>query len=29
MKKMICEICESQKIKKENGVFVCQDCGTE
>ena len=29
MKKMVCEICESQKIKKENGVFVCQDCGTE
>ena len=29
MKKMICEICGSQKIKKDNGVFVCQDCGTE
>lgn len=29
MKKMICEICESQRIKKENGVFICQDCGTE
>ena len=29
MKKMICEICESQKIKKENGVFVCQNCGAE
>lgn len=29
MKKMVCEICESKKIKKENGVFVCQDCGTE
>ena len=29
MKKMVCEICESQKIKKENGVFICQDCGTE
>lgn len=29
MKKMVCEICESQKIKKEKGVFVCQDCGTE
>ena len=29
MKKMICEICKTQKIKKENGVFVCQDCGTE
>lgn len=26
---MICEICGSQTIKKENGVFVCQECGTE
>lgn len=29
MKKMVCEICESKKIKKENGVFICQNCGTE
>ena len=29
MKKMVCEICGSQSIRKENGVFVCQDCGTE
>lgn len=29
MKKMICEICGSQSMKKENGVFACQDCGTE
>lgn len=29
MKKMICEVCNSQKIKKENGIFVCQDCGME
>ena len=29
MKKMVCEICESQSIKKENGVFVCKECGTE
>lgn len=29
MKKMVCEICESQSIRKENGVFVCQECGTE
>lgn len=29
MKKMICEICESQRIKKEKGIFICQDCGTE
>ena len=26
---MVCEICESQSIKKENGVFVCLECGTE
>lgn len=29
MKKMVCEICNSQNIKKENGVFVCKECGTE
>lgn len=29
MKKMVCEICGSQHLKKENGVFVCQECGTE
>ncbi len=29
MKKMLCEICGSQSIRKENGVFVCQECGTE
>lgn len=29
MKKMVCEICGSQSIKKENGVFKCLDCGTE
>lgn len=26
---MVCEICSSQSFKKENGVFVCQECGTE
>ena len=26
---MVCEICGSQKIKKENDVFICQECGTE
>lgn len=26
---MICEICGSQSIRKENGVFACQECGTE
>jgi len=29
MKKMICEICGSSKIKKENGIFICKECGTE
>ena len=29
MKKIVCEICGSQSIRKENGVFVCQECGTE
>ena len=29
MKKMVCEICGSQTLRKENGVFVCQECGTE
>lgn len=29
MKKMVCEICGSQSIRKENGVFICQECGTE
>lgn len=29
MKKMVCEICDSTKIKKVGNVFVCQECGTE
>lgn len=29
MKKMVCEICGSKSIRKENGIFVCQECGTE
>lgn len=29
MKKMVCEICGSTTIRKEGGVFVCQECGTE
>ena len=29
MKKMVCEICGSQRIQKQNGVFACQECGTE
>lgn len=29
MKKMVCEICGSQSIRKNGDVFVCQECGTE
>ena len=29
MKKMVCEICGSQKIRKENEFFSCLECGTE
>ena len=29
MKKMVCDICGSQSIKKESGTFICQDCVTE
>ena len=29
MKKIVCEICESERIRKENGYFVCLDCGTQ
>lgn len=27
MKQLVCEICESGNIIKQDGVFVCQDCG--
>lgn len=29
MKKMICEMCEGTDLIKEEGVFVCQGCGTK
>lgn len=29
MKKIVCEVCNSQNIKKENGIFICKECGTE
>ena len=29
MKKMACEICESYKILKTNGFFVCEECGAK
>lgn len=27
MKKIVCEMCECTEFVKENGLFVCQDCG--
>lgn len=27
MKKIICEMCEGTEFVKENGTFVCQECG--
>ena len=27
MKKIICEMCEGTEFVKENGMFVCQECG--
>lgn len=29
MKKMVCEVCGSTRIKKNNNVFLCQECGIE
>lgn len=29
MKKIVCELCEGTEFKKENGMFVCQGCGTQ
>ena len=29
MKKLTCEMCGSQNLIKEGGVFVCQACGTQ
>lgn len=29
MKRIVCEICGSQDLVKENGVFVCKNCGTK
>ncbi len=28
MKKIVCELCEGNQFVKENGMFVCQGCGT-
>ena len=27
MKRMVCEMCGSTELMKENGVFICQNCG--
>ena len=29
MKKLVCEMCGSTNLIKQDGVFVCQDCGTK
>lgn len=29
MKKIVCEICGSTKLRKTGDFFVCQECGTE
>lgn len=29
MKKIVCELCDGTEFKKENGMFVCQGCGTQ
>ena len=29
MKKIVCELCEGTQFVKENGMFICQSCGTK
>jgi len=29
MKKIVCELCESTEFAKEDGMFICQGCGTK
>ena len=29
MKKIVCELCECTEFTKDNGMFVCQGCGTK
>lgn len=29
MKRIVCELCEGTEFTKENGMFVCQGCGTK
>lgn len=29
MKAVICEMCNSNQMRKDNGCFVCQNCGTQ
>ena len=29
MKKIVCEVCGGMNVRKQNGVFVCTDCGIE
>ena len=29
MKAMVCEMCSSNDLVKQDGMFVCQHCGTQ
>lgn len=29
MKHLICEVCESDNIIKQDGLFICQSCGAK
>ena len=29
MKRLTCELCGNTNFLKENGLFVCQDCGCQ
>lgn len=29
MKKIVCDLCGSMDFVKENGMFICQGCGTK
>jgi DnaJ-class molecular chaperone len=29
MKQIVCEMCDGKELIKQDGVFVCQSCGTK
>ena len=29
MKAIVCEMCGGNQLRKEDGVYVCQNCGTQ